>query len=112
MAAVNSVQQQSHPHTHGHPPATHKPSPASPPSSTNPTTASAAAGGAPTQGRIIRGRDHHKFPLGPGSSPARSRDPSSSSVGSNRSYSYSGHSSSRPSSSYGAPAASYSHHNM
>ena len=108
MAAVNSVQQQSHPHTHTHPPTTHKPSPNSLPATT--TTAAASA---PTQGRIIRGRDHHKaFHPGPGNSPARSRDPSSSSVGSNRSYGYSGHSSSRPASAYGSSTASYPHNSV
>ncbi|KAL8603055.1 hypothetical protein ACOMHN_015620 [Nucella lapillus] len=111
MVAVDSstMQQQAHPHPHPHAthnsrqPPSHKPSPVLPPTTTASTTTQA-------QPRVIRGRDHQKtYNSVAGNSPARSRDASNSSVGSNRSYGYAP----RPSSSaapYGAANMAYSYH--
>ncbi|XP_076470555.1 uncharacterized protein LOC143300637 [Babylonia areolata] len=99
MAAVDTAQQ-AHPHsTHSRPPpSSHKPSPAQVPATTTTPVPQ-------TQSRF-RGRDHQKtYNSVVGSSPARSRDASNSSVGSNRSYSYGP----RPSSAYGASNMGYSH---
>lgn len=108
VTAVGSIpptRPQQHPtHTH-HPVNAHKASPA----------ASSTGAAGPANDRIVRGRDHNKvaFQTGAGatgSSPTRSRDASASSVGSNRSYSYT---SSRPSSTYaGSGVSSFSSHNL
>ncbi|XP_070187139.1 terminal nucleotidyltransferase 4B-like isoform X2 [Littorina saxatilis] len=108
MAAANSSQQ---PRSHTFPtqssaPTTHTAAPSSP---------AASSSGPASTGRIIRGRDHQKtFHSVSAKSPARSRDPSTSSVGSNRSYSYNGnHASSRPASSFSAASnASYPHQSV
>ncbi|KAL8607512.1 hypothetical protein ACOMHN_004481 [Nucella lapillus] len=109
MAAVSSLQQTQPLTSSVHapfPPMPHRPAPLPSPPMPHPTHSHGHGHG----GRIIRGRDHHKTFHGAGSSPSRSRDASASSVGSNRSYGYGAHPSSRASAIY-TPSnpAGYSH---